>query len=122
MCVSASPDAELIELVRREGSPLGIHIRSSRTRPGIFVYHLVPGSIAKESGLIQVGDRLLEVNGCDIRYASVDDAVAVMSVCSITICKTNYIICNYIIITSYANLYCVFIAMATFPSITASEW
>ena len=73
-------DIELIELTRSEGSPLGIQIRSSRSRPGIFVYYLVPGSVADESKLIRQGDRILEANGHDLRQASVDDAANYMSV------------------------------------------
>ena len=73
-------DIELIELTRSEGSPLGIQIRSSRSRPGIFVYYLVPGSMADDCKLIHPGDRILEANGQDLRHASVDDAANCMSV------------------------------------------
>ena len=76
----STADVELIELSRSEGSPLGIQIRSSRSRSGIFVYYLVPGSVAGDSKLIHPGDRILEANGHDLRQASVDDAATYMSV------------------------------------------
>ena len=79
-CTISAVDIELIELTRSEGSPLGIQIRSSRSRPGIFVYYLVPGSVANECKLIHQGDRILEANGHDLRHASVDDAANCMSV------------------------------------------
>lgn len=66
--------------MRNEGSPLGIQIRSSRSRPGIFVYYLVPGSVAGDCKLIHPGDCILEVNGHNLRQASVDDAATYMSV------------------------------------------
>ena len=73
-------DVELIELTRSEGNSLGIQIRTSRSRPGIFVYYLVPGSVADDSKLIHPGDCILEANGHDLRQASVDDAANYMSV------------------------------------------
>ena len=76
----SSVDIELVELTRNEGSPLGIQIRTSRSRPGIFVYYLVPGSVADDCKQIHPGDRVLEVNGRDLRRANVDDAANCMSV------------------------------------------
>ena len=78
--VLSTVDVELIELTRSEGSPLGIQIRSSRSRPGIFVFCLVPGSVADDCKLIHPGDCILEANGHDLRQASVDDAASYMSV------------------------------------------
>jgi C-terminal processing protease CtpA/Prc len=72
-------ETELVELEKREGQPLGIQIRTSRTRPGIYVHYLVPGSKAEECGNIKAGDRILEVNGRDLRDSSVDEAAAFMT-------------------------------------------
>ena len=83
LCVISTVDIELIELTRNEGSPLGIQIRSSRSRPGIYVYYLVPGSVADDSKMIHPGDCILEANGHDLRQASVDDAANYMSVSEI---------------------------------------
>ncbi len=74
-------EPSLVELQRVENdSPLGIQIRTSRNRPGIFVHYLVPGSTAEENGQVFAGDRILEANGCDMRNASVDDAASFMTV------------------------------------------
>ena len=73
-----------MELQRAEDdTPLGIQIRTSRNRPGIFVHFLVPGSKADENGRVYPGDRILEANGCDLRNASVDDAASFMSVSNV---------------------------------------
>jgi multiple PDZ domain protein len=71
-------ETDLVELEKQEGQQLGIQIRTSRTRPGIYVHYLVPGSRAEESGGLRPGDRILEVNGKDLREASVDEAAAFM--------------------------------------------
>ena len=51
-----------------------------RHRAGVFVHHLVAGSPADECGCINVGDRILEANGYDIRHSTLDQAAAVMGV------------------------------------------
>ena len=78
--VSDSPDPELIELPADENTPLGLQIRSCNNQPGVFVHHLVPGSRADQCGLLQPGDRVLEANGQDLKFASVDDAASIISV------------------------------------------
>ena len=56
------------------------HTLSRRTRPGIYVHYLVPGSKAETCGNIKPGDRILEANGVDLRDATVDEAAAFMMV------------------------------------------
>ena len=51
-----------------------------RSRPGIFVHYLVPGSKAEECGLVHPGDRIIEANGVDLRYSTVDEAATFMTV------------------------------------------
>lgn len=75
-----SPDTELVELSCDDNVPLGLQIRSSHHRPGVFVHHLVPGSRADQSGLLRPGDRVLEANGHDLKFVSVDDAATIISV------------------------------------------
>ena len=53
---------------------------SHRSRPGIYVHYLVPGSKGEECGNIKPGDRILEVNGKDLRDSTVDEAAAFMMV------------------------------------------
>ena len=51
-----------------------------RSRPGIYVHYLIPGSKAEECGQVHPGDRILEANGRDLRHATVDEAAMFMSV------------------------------------------
>ena len=44
------------------------------------MHYLVPGSKAEECGNIRPGDRMLEVNGKDLRDVTVDEAAALMMV------------------------------------------
>lgn len=75
-----SPDAELIELLIDEDTPLGLQIRSSHHHSGVFIHHLVPGSLSDQCGLLQPGDRVLEANGHDLKFVTVDDAASIISV------------------------------------------
>ena len=75
-----SSDTELIELSSDENTPLGLQIRSSHHHPGVFVHHLVPGSRSEQCGLLQPGDRVLEANGNDLKFVTVDDAALIISV------------------------------------------
>ncbi|XP_071594730.1 protein scribble homolog isoform X26 [Heliangelus exortis] len=48
--------------------PFGIH------EPGVFISKVIPRGLASRSGL-RVGDRILEVNGIDLRHATHQEAV-----------------------------------------------
>ena len=75
-----SPDPELIEIPCDDHMILGIQIRSSRHRPGIFIHHLAPGSQAEQCSTLHLGDRILEANGHDLKDATVDDAASIIAV------------------------------------------
>jgi protein scribble len=47
-------------------------------QPGIFVSKVTPGGAAAASGKLRVGDRILEVNGSDVRMATHDKAVSLL--------------------------------------------
>ena len=79
VCI-ASPDPELIELSCDDDMPLGIQIRSSRGHPGVFIHLLQPDSLADQSGLLYPGDRILEANGHDLKFATLDEAASIISV------------------------------------------
>ena len=57
-----------------------LYIFYFRHRAGIFVHHVVAGSPADECGCFSVGDRILEVNGYNIKHTTIDHAAAVMGV------------------------------------------
>jgi hypothetical protein len=78
--VAESPDPELIELLIDDDTPLGLQIRSSHHHPGVFIHNLVPGSLSEQCGQLLPGDRLLEANGHDLKFVTVDDAASIISV------------------------------------------
>ncbi|XP_050840886.1 protein scribble homolog isoform X3 [Serinus canaria] len=51
--------------------PFGIH------EPGVFISKVIPRGLASRSGL-RVGDRILEVNGIDLRHATHQEAVSAL--------------------------------------------
>ncbi|XP_067323291.1 protein scribble homolog isoform X2 [Anolis sagrei] len=51
--------------------PFGIH------EPGVFISKVIPQGLAARSGL-RVGDRILEVNGVDLRHAKHQEAVSAL--------------------------------------------
>ncbi|KAK2546190.1 Scrib isoform A [Columba livia] len=76
---------EEIQLVKA-GGPLGLSIvggsdHSSHPfgihEPGVFISKVIPRGLASRSGL-RVGDRILEVNGTDLRHATHQEAVTAL--------------------------------------------
>ena len=68
------------------GQPLGISIVGGKVSisgvkdgiPGIFIKQILPNSVAERCGQLKTGDRILEVDGVDLRSASHDYAVDVI--------------------------------------------
>ncbi len=68
----------------KSGGPLGLSIIGGSDHscvpfgtgePGIFISKIIPGGAASRTGRLRMGDRLLAVNGQDIRVARHEDAV-----------------------------------------------
>ena len=68
----------------KAGGPLGLSIIGGSDHscipfgtgePGIFISKIIPGGAASRTGKLRMGDRLLAVNGTDIRGASHETAV-----------------------------------------------
>ncbi|XP_071117082.1 multiple PDZ domain protein-like isoform X2 [Haliotis cracherodii] len=80
--------ARTVELVREPGRSLGIsivggrvdlfHVSEEHTITGIFIKHVVENSPAGRNGTLKTGDRILEVNGVDVRDATHDEAVEII--------------------------------------------
>ncbi|KAK3767834.1 hypothetical protein RRG08_053977 [Elysia crispata] len=77
-----------VQLVREPGKSLGISIVGGRvdmfnvsqehSNAGIFIKHVLGDSPAGRNGTLKKGDRILEVNGVDVRNATHDEAVEVI--------------------------------------------
>uniref|UniRef100_A0A674GZ76 PDZ domain-containing protein n=1 Tax=Taeniopygia guttata TaxID=59729 RepID=A0A674GZ76_TAEGU len=79
LMAAAFPEIRLV----KAGGPLGLSIvggsdHSSHPfgihEPGVFISKVIPRGLASRSGL-RVGDRILEVNGIDLRHATHQEAV-----------------------------------------------
>ncbi|XP_037078732.1 LOW QUALITY PROTEIN: protein scribble homolog, partial [Pollicipes pollicipes] len=71
-------------VLNKAGGPLGLSIIGGsdhsclpfgRDQPGTFVSKIMPGGAAQRTGQLRVGDRLLAVNGADVRCASHEQVV-----------------------------------------------
>ncbi|XP_014835413.1 PREDICTED: PDZ domain-containing protein 2-like [Poecilia mexicana] len=49
--------------------------------PGIYIYSLALGSIAKIDGRLSRGDQILEVDSVSLRHAALSEAYAILSEC-----------------------------------------
>ncbi|XP_077598686.1 multiple PDZ domain protein [Stigmatopora nigra] len=75
----------LVELFRQPGKSLGISIVGGRgmgsrlsngeVMRGIFIKHILDDSPAGQNGTLKTGDRIVEVDGVDLRDASHEEAV-----------------------------------------------
>ena len=57
---------------RESGRQLGIKLGGRRTEPGIFIMEILEGSVASHDGRLHPQDRILAINGGDVRYARLD--------------------------------------------------
>ncbi|KAK6188757.1 hypothetical protein SNE40_004870 [Patella caerulea] len=86
--VQAWGSPRAVQLVREPGKSLGISIVGGRvdlfnlledhTISGIFIKHVLEDSPAGRNGTLKTGDRILEVNGEDVRNSTHDEAVEVI--------------------------------------------
>lgn len=88
--VDVVPDTcRRVRLVKHgSNKPLGFYIRDGTSLratpkglekgPGIFISRLVPGGLAESTGLLAVGDEVLEVNGIEVINKSLDQVTDMM--------------------------------------------
>ncbi|XP_006113540.2 E3 ubiquitin-protein ligase LNX isoform X1 [Pelodiscus sinensis] len=77
-----SPDAhysrdDSFHVVLNKGSPdeyLGIKLVRKADEPGVFIFNLLEGGVAARGGQLQENDRVLAINGHDLRYGSPENA------------------------------------------------
>ncbi|XP_034627796.1 E3 ubiquitin-protein ligase LNX isoform X6 [Trachemys scripta elegans] len=64
-------------VVLNKGSPdeqLGIKLVRKADEPGVFIFNLLEGGVAARDGQLQENDRVLAINGHDLRYGSPENA------------------------------------------------
>lgn len=72
-------DVIVTEMIKKAGRGLGLGIRPG-TDCGVFVSEIVRGGVTDSSGQITEGDRILEVNGRDMKSASHEEATNILKV------------------------------------------
>ena len=63
-----------VTLERQPGKHLGIRISGSCPEPGIFIVEILEDSITANDGRIKPYDRLLFINGTDVRHCKIFQA------------------------------------------------
>ena len=67
-------DMLTVSLERQPGKHLGIRISGSCPEPGIFIVEILEDSITALDGRIKPYDRLLSINGTDVRHCKISQA------------------------------------------------
>uniref|UniRef100_A0A8C4QCV3 Ligand of numb-protein X 1 n=1 Tax=Eptatretus burgeri TaxID=7764 RepID=A0A8C4QCV3_EPTBU len=83
----AIPPTETLSVVLHKqwpGEALGLRLGDCPGRPGVQVQHVVIGGLAARQGGLRAGDRVLAINGHDLRHASTEQAVSLIQVPSQT--------------------------------------
>ena len=94
--VSSIIDVELLPVTHRrvklhrykESKPLGFYIRDGvaikygqngvENVPGVFISRLLAGGLAESTGLLSVGDEIIEVNGIEVSSKTLDQVTDMM--------------------------------------------
>lgn len=70
-----------VTLVKRERSePLGIKLIRKSEEPGVFILDLLPGGLAAEDGKLRNNDKVLGINGQDLRHGTPESAAQIIQV------------------------------------------
>ncbi|CAF0997545.1 unnamed protein product [Brachionus calyciflorus] len=68
-----------IEIPKQRGQQLGIKLGTRKKEKGIFILHVVKNSLAYHDGKIKVNDRILEINGQNLKYSTKEEAHRIIS-------------------------------------------
>lgn len=70
-----------VALVKRERSePLGIKLIRKSDEPGVFILDLLPGGLAAKDGKLRNNDKVLAINGHDLRHGTPESAAQIIQV------------------------------------------
>ncbi|KAL1512843.1 hypothetical protein ABEB36_002361 [Hypothenemus hampei] len=67
-----------VDLVKKPGKGLGLSITGRKSRKGVYVADIIPGSCAELDGKIAKGDILVSVNGQNLEEATSEEAGAIL--------------------------------------------
>ena len=69
----------VVKIVKRKIGGLGFVVKKKPSSPLPVVTDIVRGSVAEESGLLRVGDVILEVNGAQVRDIAFDNVLEILN-------------------------------------------
>lgn len=70
-----------VTLVKRERSePLGIKLIRKSEEPGVFILDLLTGGLAAKDGKLRNNDKVLAINGHDLRHGTPESAAQIIQV------------------------------------------
>ncbi|XP_051505976.1 ligand of Numb protein X 2-like [Myxocyprinus asiaticus] len=68
-----------VTLVKRDRSePLGIKLIRKSEEPGVFILDLLPGGLAAKDGKLRNNDKVLAINGQDLRHGTPESAAQII--------------------------------------------
>lgn len=70
-----------VTLMKRDRSePLGIKLIRKSEEPGVFILDLLPGGLAAKDGKLRNSDKVLAINGQDLRHGTPESAAQIIQV------------------------------------------
>ncbi|XP_048852422.1 multiple PDZ domain protein-like isoform X3 [Brienomyrus brachyistius] len=75
-------DVFTLELAGEPGQELGLKVLGKRNDPGVFISEILQGGTTEADSRLKEGDRILSVNGEDVRAASQQYVTALLKCCS----------------------------------------
>lgn len=72
------PNTFSVRLTKRPPHGLGFLVRKRKNNPPVVISDLSPGGVAEQSGLVQIGDVLIAVNGVQLRDVPYNTALEVL--------------------------------------------
>lgn len=72
LCLFTAEACQVVTLWRESDRQLGIKLGGRHNQPGIFILEILHGSVAAIDGRLKPHDRILAINGHDVRYARLD--------------------------------------------------
>lgn len=83
-----------IHVVLNKSTPeeqLGIKLVRRPEEHGVYIFHLLEGGLAARDGQLCVGDRVLAINGHDLRYGAPEHAALLIQVSQQNFMDTQFI-------------------------------
>ena len=77
---SKSEELLTVSLERSTAKQLGVRLSGNCSEPGVFLVDILEGSTAALDGRLRKFDRLLFINGQDVRHCRVEQASALIQV------------------------------------------